>query len=722
MSESFGSWELLSRLGHNELAQTDLAQHRENQRKAVLKRISPDVRADPAFYEALKAEVGLAAQLVHPSAAAVLEVGEAEGAAFVAMEYVDGVTLAQLMRAAQATGAWPLSMDRAVCLMGPVLEALAAAHALSPPLLHRDLVPQNVLVTAQGRVVLADFGLGRARLRAGGGAGLRRAYVSPEQARGTATDARSEVFVAGLVLFELVCGRLPAQGAGGEVIARIATGELDAPLAVNPRLDDAAIAVLARALAHRPEERFASAHDFFAALALWRPTREAPLAAWVTQLSAVKLEAPAPQPTPHEAPLSVSAPPAPDAKRSPVRSRRKVWVWASLAAAAGLIVASQVVDLKQLTGAVAVDSLPAGRPFELSTIPTGAQVFVDGVLEQRRTPLTFSIPKDEFRNIIVKKPGVGSWTGIVYNSRRLEVVLATGGITEDRYEGQRPVAKEPVKETTAVDPQPQNPAPREVVFDAESPPLEVVLTRAHSVRGDTPPGIPLEAGDKLSLTDRATLFIQPPQPSMGRNALRAGSMNFPKLNPSPPWPSHSMGTFRLLNLFALRSADGVVEVLDLSKPVTLARAGTWHLFSPTESGELSTESASVTVNGEAVPLKPENLMRVEPDDSFLIRVLQPLTTYRLELTRADGKKGPLPVVVMALRPDQDPTQYGEDFDSPLRFDNQPLPSGQALVGAGAHTIYGARNAWFTIITAKDIEPVEVKLTIRVASGKKPPRR
>ncbi|MBS1150153.1 MAG: masK10 [Myxococcaceae bacterium] len=726
MSETFGGWELLTRLGQNELGETHLALRRADQRQAVLKRFSPNLHSDPTFYEPLKNELQLASTLAHPAAAGVIEQGELDGVAYVAFEHVDGLSLAQLEERARATNGWPLSIGRAVELIRPVLDALSAAHQLTAPLLHRDLIPENVRVTCEGRVVVTDFGLGRARLRAGRGTdGMRRACVSPEQARGHATDARSEVFAAGLMLFELVCGRLPAQGGPGEVISRIATGELDAPLAVNPALDPGAVAVLERALAVRPEARFGSAREFFDALAPWAAQRgEEPLAAWVTRLDGVKVPPPPPPAPPPKAAEQVAAAPVAAENRAPSfpRARRAALFSAALFFAA--LIASQVVDPRALIGGTPEALIPSGRTLELTSIPSGAQVFVDGVPQERRTPLTLHIPKDELRNVVLKKQGFGAWSGHISNLRKLEVTLVTGELVEDRYEGSRPGTPgrpEPVEVVTQVAPAPivEEPPKPEVVFDAEAPPLEVVLTAAHSVNGDLGPTIDIGAGAVGSLSEGATLYVNPTAQAYSKNMVaRAGGR--PNSSPTSMFQnSGGLGGFRVINLFALKNSGGAIEVLDLSKPVTFPTGGQYHLFSPTESGDQVTHSAFVKLNDESIPLTAGNLLRVNQDDSFLIRVLSPKVTYRLELTRADGSAGPLPPVLISMRPDADMTNLPEGLhQNSLRLDGQPLLSGQALLGPGKHLISGARNVWFTILTAQGVVPPDVKLSVHLASAKK----
>lgn len=735
MSETFGVWELRERLGQNELGDTHLAVRTSDGTRAVIKRIHRDGQ-DERLAAALTQELAQAAQLNHPSAARILEQGEIRGIPYVAIEHVLGISLARASRAANALHAWPLSAARAAAVMAPVLDALAAAHALTPPLLHRELVPENVRIDGTGRVVLTDFGLGRARLRAGGSAGMRGAYVSPEQARGNAIDARSEVFAAGLMLFELACGRLPAQGGAGEVITRIATGELDAPRAVNPAVDAGLAAVLERALAAKPEDRFASAAALRAALAPWLATPEAePLGAWAQKLAMVQLPpvaaTPIPPPPPPvaapqpatrveavEAPVAVRAVP-PDAAQKAAK-RRARWI-AGAVVAAGAVLIANAADVGALFDNHA-NTAPSGRSLELTTIPSGAQVWVDGVLEERRTPLTLRFPKDEFRSLTLRKQGHNAWSGIVYNTKKLEVTLATGELEEEKYEGQsrkKPPQKAEAPAPVAPSVTDDAPPKPEVVFDVEAPPIETTLTHAHSVRADLGPSLDVAAGDELALVEGGSLYFSNFTQSVGRNS---SAMRYPngvdyetgKFKTMPAVKNaKSVATYRPLNLFALHVEGTQPLVYDLSRPVTAAFPGKYYLFSPTQSGELSQDRASVRVGDVTLPVAQSHLLHVDAIDCFLVRVLQPKQRYRLELTRADGSNAPLPPVVMTLRPDQDATSAsaaGEETS--IRFDGAALESGQALVSAGSHTVTGARSVWFTVITAGDGPVPEVKLSMK----------
>jgi serine/threonine-protein kinase len=220
----------------------------------VLRRLR-DARVQAALLD----ELAKARALTHPSAAPILDIGELGGAVYFTQPWFEGAPLRSLIDHR------PWSLDEAAGVLLPVLGALADAHALG--LLHREVSAENVFVTRDG-VALVDFGLAGVERLAG--LPLTRACVSPEQAQGRPHTVQSDVFQAGLLLFELLTGRLPALGTVSEVVARIALGELDSP--VDAGVTDARVVqVLEQALAHRPGARFPSALDFSNALAALVP-------------------------------------------------------------------------------------------------------------------------------------------------------------------------------------------------------------------------------------------------------------------------------------------------------------------------------------------------------------------------------------------------------------------------------------------------------------------
>lgn len=235
----------------------------------------------PQVGDALLETLERAREVKHPAVAPILDVDEYGHAIYFTQPWYAGVALRGLIDFRRWT------VPEAVGVLAPVLGGLAAAHALG--VVHQEVSPENVFMTATG-VVLADFGLaGIERL-----AGLppRHVYVSPEQARGRTHGPTSDVFQAGLLLFELLTGRPAAMGPSGEVLGRVALGELDSPREAG--VDDEAVArVLERALALAPAARFESAQAFAAALGALAPV---PTTAQ-SRLSGVLLTSPWPAPT-----------------------------------------------------------------------------------------------------------------------------------------------------------------------------------------------------------------------------------------------------------------------------------------------------------------------------------------------------------------------------------------------------------------------------------------
>ncbi len=696
---------LRTRLGQSELGECYLAD-RDGEVCGVYKRFTVEQTRDPTFRASLSSELSLAAQLRHPAIGAVLEQGEVGGRAFVLMEYVEGVTLAQLIRAARQSQAFPVSMPRAVALLTPVLQALAAAHALQPVLLHRDLTPENILCTSAGRVVLTDFGLGRVRQRVGGAANLKRAYVSPEQARGMAIDVRSELFAAGLLLFELVCGRLPAQGGPGEVISRIATGELDAPKAVNPALEDAAAAVLTRALAQGPEARFASATEFAEALTPWAAAEQTEaLGPWVAALRVVKLEAaltraPAPEKSVDAPAVTIVVPAAlPKAPPSRGSAKRKL---AGFAVAAALFAIALPVS-NGLKGEVAVAGT---RALELTSIPSGATILVDNA-PVGRTPLTLAFGKNEMHHLTLRKAGFPTWEGIARNTSRIQVDLATGGHENALYDGEKAAPRSPPvtpPEPAAAPappveaPQTQAPATVEpVIYDVESPPLIQVLDRHHSVLVDETPAFDAPDGAEVVQKGTAMLYEMQPPRFFPRRATRAFESRYASL-PNP--------AARPLALFALLRVGAGLEAFSIAHPVKLAQGGRVHFFSLTEGVSDQFQGGSrVLINDHYDELRATVLVRIPSDHGFRVRVLRPELTYRLSLVPKGG--GLMPPVLISLRL---PTATANDVPR-LRLDGQVLDARQVLISAGAHTLSGASSVVFTLPTLEGVVPGDVALTL-----------
>ncbi len=228
-------------------------------RVCALKVMHSGLGDDVAFAERFVREARAAARLSHPNVVGVFDQGDDEGTLFLAMEYVPGHTLRDLVRAEA-----PLSPARALALIDPVLSALAAAHQAG--LIHRDVKPENVLIADDGRVKVADFGLARAvsaetQHTATGGVLIGTvSYLSPELVVDGRADARSDVYAAGVMIYEMLTGRKPHEGDSPiQVAYKHVHEDVPPPSRLVPGIPSYVDALVARATARDRELRPADA-------------------------------------------------------------------------------------------------------------------------------------------------------------------------------------------------------------------------------------------------------------------------------------------------------------------------------------------------------------------------------------------------------------------------------------------------------------------------------
>lgn len=208
-----------------------------------------------------RTEAQAAGRLMHPNIVAVHEYGEANDLAWIAMEFVDGRPLSEL------SGQQACALPQVLAWMRDLLAALDYSHAHG--VVHRDIKPANLLVTRDGRIKVGDFGIARiesSTLTQTGAMLGTPSYMSPEQFRGEAIDSRSDLFSAGVVLYQLLTGQRPFSGTTAAVMQQVLTHSPAPPSRVNPLLPAALDAVVMRALAKTPEARFADAAAFLQAL------------------------------------------------------------------------------------------------------------------------------------------------------------------------------------------------------------------------------------------------------------------------------------------------------------------------------------------------------------------------------------------------------------------------------------------------------------------------
>ena len=245
-------------------------------RPVAIKRIHPHLAREQPFVDAFRNEAELGARLVHPNLVQVLDFGRVEETYFLAMEYVDGVTLGALMRYGRAA-AVSLSPPLVAWIGRQVLEGLVYSHTTATDeqghllrIVHRDLSPANVLVSKNGQVKISDFGIARALRGAAAYATVsvvgHMSYMAPEQATGDVTDERSDLFAIGAILWELLCGApLFRRDHEAATLLAIVNDPIPAPSTVRPELArwDA---FFVRALERVPSARYESARAMCDAL------------------------------------------------------------------------------------------------------------------------------------------------------------------------------------------------------------------------------------------------------------------------------------------------------------------------------------------------------------------------------------------------------------------------------------------------------------------------
>src|SRR5262245_15066101 len=256
-------YRIMRKLGSGGMANVYLAEDQELGRRVAIKILNDRHAADEQFVERFRRAAKNAAALSHQNIVSIYDRGEAEGTYYIAMEYLDGRSLKELII---SRGAAPVSV--AVDYARQILAALRFAHRHG--IVHRDIKPHNVLVDADGHVKVTDFGIARAgasQMTEEGSIIGTAQYLSPEQARGTQVDQRSDLYSLGIVLYELLTGTVPF---GGDTPVEIAMKHLQAtpePLTVKrPDAPKALEQVVLRALAKDPAARYQSAEEMDADL------------------------------------------------------------------------------------------------------------------------------------------------------------------------------------------------------------------------------------------------------------------------------------------------------------------------------------------------------------------------------------------------------------------------------------------------------------------------
>ena len=253
-------YEILERIGTGGMAVVFKGRDHRLNRLVAIKILKDDLAKDAEFRRRFHDESQAVAMLSHPNIMAVYDVSRSEQVEYIVMELIDGITLKQYM---QRKGG-PLSWKESLHFITQIMKALSHAHGRG--IIHRDIKPQNIMVLRDGSIKVTDFGI--ARLASAAQSTLTQEalgsvhYISPEQARGSRIDGRSDIYSAGVVLYEMLTGRLPFEG---DTPVSVAIQHINSiplpPRELNPDIPEALEAITMKAMAPKVENRYRSADN-----------------------------------------------------------------------------------------------------------------------------------------------------------------------------------------------------------------------------------------------------------------------------------------------------------------------------------------------------------------------------------------------------------------------------------------------------------------------------
>ncbi|HWX45784.1 MAG TPA: Stk1 family PASTA domain-containing Ser/Thr kinase [Solirubrobacteraceae bacterium] len=410
-----GRYEVLSRIGTGGMADVYLARDQLLGRQVAVKLLHHRFAEDQEFVERFRREASSAASLSHPNVVAIFDRGEWDGTYYIAMEHLPGRSLKAVVREQG-----PFDPAAAIEIVIQILTAARFAHRRG--VIHRDLKPHNVILDEEGRAKVTDFGIARAGasdMTLTGSIMGTAQYLSPEQAQGHAVSAASDIYAVGIVLYELLTGAVPFDG---ETAVTIALKQVSLapppPSALNPVVGPELDAVVLRALAKEPAERFADADEFIAALEHVRHglpgEGEQPLApagngpvAYTTATSALLL------------PLAVEGERAPltPGDEDAARRRRRRWWWIGGAVVLALVAAGVALALllPSSTQEVTVPDV-TGRVANLAEATLKAQGLTPVSLQAAST----AVPAGQ---VIGEQPPAGT---VVRRGSRVAISVSTG--------------------------------------------------------------------------------------------------------------------------------------------------------------------------------------------------------------------------------------------------------------------------------------------------------
>ncbi len=384
-----GRYRIISRLGQGGMARVFLAQDESLHRQVAIKVLADRHSDDPHFIERFQREARAAARLNHPSIVQVYDQSQTAGMSYIVQEYVEGETLKDLIRRAS-----PIEPRRAITIALQILAALRIAHQQG--VIHRDVKPQNILVQPDGKIKVADFGIASAgdteMTEAGSIVGTAQ-YLAPEQARGLPVGPPADLYAVGIVLYEMLSGRVPFEGEAAVTVAMRHVQE--APEALtdrNPLVPVALESVVMRTLAKDPTQRYQSADQM--GIELDRVRQGLPISDETSVIGAATIA------MTQLASETLVAPPLPPREPPPTRggnpNRKRLWI---------LLLVIGVVLLAGVAGVYAFSrgGSDGGGPNTASTATTSALVEIPDLVGQSQADATATLEQLGLAVLVTKQ-------------------------------------------------------------------------------------------------------------------------------------------------------------------------------------------------------------------------------------------------------------------------------------------------------------------------------